>query len=142
MTQRRALCTTSAISCHSLSGHIVVSSFVCALSDLRFICVTAFIAQGSRKQLSEFHPSAPLFWPRPASIIQCNGGHGHCRSPPQRVWAHCHGVDKLVHRKPLRRPRLGLCEQAHVCRLPAALAPRPSRSQWLCVLSSPAADLL
>ena len=27
----------------SLSGHIVVSSFVCALSDFRFICVTAFL---------------------------------------------------------------------------------------------------
>ena len=29
----------------SLSGHIVVSSSVCALSDLRFIYVTAFMAQ-------------------------------------------------------------------------------------------------
>ena len=33
---------TPATSCHP--GHIVVSSFVCALSDLRFICVTAFLA--------------------------------------------------------------------------------------------------
>ena len=39
----------------SLSGHIAVSSFVCALSDLRFICVTAFMTQ--EKPLSEFHPS-------------------------------------------------------------------------------------
>ena len=35
------------------SGHIVVSSFVCALSELRLICVTASLAQV--KQLSEFH---------------------------------------------------------------------------------------
>ena len=39
----------------SLSGHIVVSSFVCALSDLRFICVTAFLAQ--ENESPEFHPS-------------------------------------------------------------------------------------
>ena len=39
----------------SLSGHIVVSSFVCALGDLRFICVTAFMAQ--ENESPEFHPS-------------------------------------------------------------------------------------
>ena len=37
----------------SLSGHTVVSSFVCALSDLRFICVTAFMAQ--ENESPEFH---------------------------------------------------------------------------------------
>ena len=44
------------------SGHIVVSSFVCALSDLRLICVTASLAQV--KQLSEFHPSSLQFTSR------------------------------------------------------------------------------
>ena len=39
----------------SLSGHIVLSSFVCALSDLRFICVTAFMAQ--EDESPEFHRS-------------------------------------------------------------------------------------
>ena len=39
----------------SLPRHIVVSSFVRALSDLRFICVTTFTAQ--ENELSEFHPS-------------------------------------------------------------------------------------
>ena len=37
------------------SGHTVVSSFGCAVSDLRLICVTASMAQV--KQLSEYHPS-------------------------------------------------------------------------------------
>ena len=41
------------------SGHIVVSSFVCALSDLRLICVTASMTQV--KQQSEYHPSLSLF---------------------------------------------------------------------------------
>ena len=39
----------------SLSGHNVVSSFVCALSDMRFICVTVFMAQ--ENESPEFHPS-------------------------------------------------------------------------------------
>ena len=37
------------------SGHVVSSSLVCALSDLRLICVTAFTAKV--KQYSEYHPS-------------------------------------------------------------------------------------
>ena len=41
----------------SFSGHIVVSSFVCALADLRFICVTAFMAQENNCQSSTHHGS-------------------------------------------------------------------------------------
>ena len=44
------------------SGHIAVSSFVCALGDLRLICVTASLAQ--ERQLSKFHPSSLEFTSR------------------------------------------------------------------------------
>ena len=44
VVQRRALCTTLEI-LDFTSEHIVVSSFVCALSDLLLIRVTASMAQ-------------------------------------------------------------------------------------------------
>ena len=39
----------------SLSGHVVVSSFVCALSDLRCICVTAFSWLKKKSRQSYIH---------------------------------------------------------------------------------------
>ena len=58
MTQRRALCMTPATSCHPFPDTLWCPVFVCALGDLRFICVTAFMAQ--ENESPEFHPSLSL----------------------------------------------------------------------------------
>ena len=51
-----------------------MSSFVCALSDLRLICVTASLAQV--KQLSAYHPSSSLvFLFRPLSLLSLLSPH-------------------------------------------------------------------
>ena len=51
-------CTTPVTTCHSFSGHTVVSSFVHAFSVSQLSSATASMAQEERQ--SEFHPSAVM----------------------------------------------------------------------------------